>query len=44
MINAEDNMLVKIDVAKLEVVSKIGVGKSAMYFGIRECKDFPNTE
>jgi len=44
MINAEDNMLVRIDVAKKEVASKMPVGKSAMYFGIREGKEFPGTE
>lgn len=44
MINSEDNMMNKIDVAKMEVVSKIPVGKSAMYFGIKEGNEFPSTE
>ena len=44
MINAEDNMMNKIDITKMEVVSKIPVGKSAMYFGIKEGKEFPLTE
>jgi YVTN family beta-propeller protein len=44
MINAEDNVINKIDVAKMEVISTIPVGKTAMYFGIREGKEFPKTE
>jgi hypothetical protein len=37
-------MLVKIDTAKKEVVSRIPVGKSAMYFGIKEGDNFPSVE
>jgi len=37
-------MLVKIDAKKLEVLSKIPVGKSAMYFGIKEGDNFPGVE
>jgi len=44
MIHAEDNMINKVDVERMEVVFKIPVGKSAMYFGINEGKEFPNTE
>jgi hypothetical protein len=31
-------------VSKMEVSSKIPVGKSAMYFGIKEGDDFPSVE
>ena len=34
----------KIDVAKMEVVSSIPVGKATMYFAIKEGNDFPSTE
>jgi hypothetical protein len=44
MINAEDNVMNKIDVARMEVVSRIPVGKSSMYFGIKEETEFPSTE
>jgi hypothetical protein len=44
MSNAEDNRMVKIDVAKKEVVSKVPVGPSAMFFIIREGREFPSTE
>ena len=42
--NAEDNMMVKIDVIRLEVASRIPVGNSAMYFAIKEGNAFPGTE
>lgn len=44
MVNAEDNAMLKIDVAKMEVVSSIPVGKAAMYFAIKKGNDFPSTE
>lgn len=44
MINSEDNMMNKFDIEKMEVVSRIPVGKSAMYFGIKEGNEFPGTE
>lgn len=44
MINAEDNMMIKIDVGKMEVASRFPVGKSSMYFGIKEGDEFPSTE
>ncbi len=44
MVNAEDNTINKIDTAKMEVVSKSLVGKSAMFFGIKEGETFPATE
>jgi len=44
MVNAEDNVMLKIDVAKMEVVSSIPVGQAAMYFAIKEGNDFPGTE
>jgi len=42
MINAENNIMNKVGVSKMEVVSKIPVGKSAMHFGIKEGKEFPS--
>jgi hypothetical protein len=44
MINSEDNVMNKIDVAKMEVVSKLPVGKSSMFFSIKEGNEFPSTE
>jgi len=44
MISADDNNLVVIDTIKMEVNSKIPVGRSAMYFGIREGNEFPSVE
>ena len=44
MINTEDNVINKVAVEKMEVISRIPVGNSAMFFGIREGKEFPNTE
>lgn len=42
--NAEDNAMLKIDVAKMEVVSSIPVGKAAMYFAVKEGNNFLSTE
>jgi YVTN family beta-propeller protein len=42
---ASDNkVMAKIDVAKMEVVSTIAVPTKAMFFGIKEGKEFPGTE
>lgn len=43
MINAEDNVINKSDVERMEVLSRIPVGNSAMFFDIREGKEFPST-
>jgi hypothetical protein len=44
MINAEDNVINKVDVEKMEVLSRIPVGNSAMFFGVKEGNAFPSTE
>jgi YVTN family beta-propeller protein len=44
MVNAADNRLIKIDTAKMEAVSEIPVGRSSMFFAIKEGKEFPATE
>ncbi len=36
--------MMKIDVAKMEVIANIPIGKAAMYFAIKEGNDFPSTE
>ena len=41
---SDDKVLAKIDVGKMEVVSTITVPARAMFFGIKEGKEFPSTE
>lgn len=43
-IASEDNLMAKIDVAKMEVVSTIPVAKASMFFAIKEGDSYPPTE
>ena len=41
---SQDNLMTKIDVAKMELVSTMPVGKASMFFAIKEGNSYPPTE